>query len=161
MVYSLKKKLYLSNKQVFMGVAELLLKKKQALSDKNLKEGSGFRQQFLKEEAVIALPEGVLYKIIIEGDGVKPSVSSKVKCHYHGTTIQGEVFDSSVDRDLPAEFTIEKLIKGWQLVMPLLNVGSKAIIVIPPDLAYGQEQISKLIGPNSTLVFEVELLEIL
>lgn len=144
-----------------MGVADLLLKRKQELAAKNKAEGAEFRTKFETEHEVVKLPSGVLYKIKEKGLGDLPNVTSKVRCHYHGTNIYGEVFDSSVDRNKPADFVINKLIKGWQEVMPLLNVGTKAIIVIPPDAAYGEQQVSKEIGPFSTLIFEVELLEIL
>ena len=144
-----------------MGVAELLLKRKQELAAKNINEGEIFRSNFASEANVLKLESGVLYKIIEEGSGDLPTVDSKVRCHYHGTNIYGEVFDSSVDRGKPADFQINKLIKGWQEVMPLIKVGSKATIVIPPDAAYGDQQISKELGPHSTLIFEVELLEVL
>jgi len=144
-----------------MGVAELLLKRKQELAAKNINEGEVFRTNFALETNVVILESGVLYKIIEEGSGILPTVDSKVRCHYHGTNIYGEVFDSSVERGKPADFQINKLIKGWQEVMPLLKVGTKAKIVIPPDAAYGDQQISKEIGPHSTLIFEVELLEVL
>jgi len=144
-----------------MGVAELLLKRKQELAAKNINEGEIFRSNFASEANVLKLESGVLYKIIEEGSGVLPTVENKVRCHYHGTNIYDEVFDSSVDRGKPADFQISKLIKGWQEVMSLLKIGSKATIVIPPDAAYGDQQISKEIGPHSTLIFEVELLEVL
>lgn len=144
-----------------MGVAELLLKRKQELAAKNINEGEIFRSNFASETNVVKLESGVLYKIIEEGSGIFPTIDSKVRCHYHGTNIYSEVFDSSVDRGKPADFQISKLIKGWQEVMPLLKVGSKVKIVIPPDAAYGDQQISKEIGPHSTLIFHVELLEIL
>lgn len=144
-----------------MGVAELLLKRKQELAAKNINEGEVFRTNFASENNVVKLESGVLYKIIEEGSGILPNLDSKVRCNYHGTNIYGEVFDSSVDRGKPADFQINKLIKGWQQVMPLLKLGSKAKIVIPPDAAYGDQQISKEIGPHSTLIFEVELLEVL
>ena len=89
------------------------------------------------------------------------NINSNVRCNYHGTNIYGEVFDSSFERVKPAEFQISKLIKGWQEIMPLLRVGTKAKIVIPPSAAYGDKQLSKQIGPNSTLIFEVELIDIL
>lgn len=144
-----------------MGVAELLLKRKQELTAKNVNEGEVFRTNFELETNVVKLESGVLYRIIEHGSGFLPTVDSKVRCHYHGTNIYGEVFDSSVERGKPADFQISKLIKGWQEVMPLLKVGSKAKIVIPPDAAYGDQQISKEIDPQSTLIFEVELLEVL
>lgn len=144
-----------------MGVAELLLKRKQELAAKNLNDGEVYRTNFETEEGVVKLESGVLYKIIEEGSGILPTIDSKVRCHYHGTNVYGEVFDSSVERGKPADFQISKLIKGWQEIMPLLKVGAKAKIVIPPDAAYGDQQLSKEIGPNSTLIFEVELIDIL
>ncbi|WCM42964.1 FKBP-type peptidyl-prolyl cis-trans isomerase [Flavobacterium sp. CBA20B-1] len=144
-----------------MSVAALLLKRKQELAEKNKREGNVYRETFSQQEGVIALPSGVLYRITEEGTGIYPTLESKVRCHYHGTNVYGEVFDSSVERGKPADFQINKLIKGWQEVMPLLKVGSKAEIVIPAESAYGEEQISKEIGPNSTLVFQVELIDIL
>jgi len=144
-----------------MGVAELLLKRKQELAARNLEEGTAYCNAFRNEDGVVELGEGVLYKVIEQGTGVKPAADDRVRCHYHGTNIKGEVFDSSYERGLPAEFSISKLIKGWQLVMPQLSEGTKARLVIPSQLAYGEEQISKEIGPNSTLVFDVELLEVI
>ncbi|MBA5791878.1 FKBP-type peptidyl-prolyl cis-trans isomerase [Flavobacterium sp. xlx-214] len=143
-----------------MGVAELLLKRKQELAAKNLADGMLYLEAFCKNEKGILHDSGVAYKIVKEGVGAKPTLTDTVTCHYHGTNIQGGIFDSSVERGVPATFQINKLIKGWQNIMPLLNVGSKAILVIPAHLAYGEEQKSKEIGPNSTLIFEVELLEI-
>lgn len=144
-----------------MGVAELLLKRKQELAARNLEEGAAYENTFRNETGVIELNEGVLYKVLEEGTGLKPVAGDRVRCHYHGTNIKGEVFDSSYERGTPAEFSIAKLIRGWQLVMPLLSEGTKARLVIPSKLAYGEEQISKEIGPNSTLVFDVELLKII
>lgn len=144
-----------------MGVAELLLKRKQELAARNLEEGAAYENTFRNETGVIELNEGVLYKVVKEGTGVKPAAGDRVCCHYCGANIKGEVFDSSYERGTPAEFSIAKLIRGWQLVMPLLSEGTKARLVIPSKLAYGEEQISKEIGPNSTLVFDVELLKVM
>jgi len=144
-----------------MGVAELLLKRRQELAARNLEEGKAYYDAFRSEDGVVELEEGVLYRIEEEGMGIKPEADDRVRCHYHGTNIKGEVFDSSYERGTPAEFSINKLIKGWQLVMPKLSVGTKARLVIPSRLAYGEEQLSKEIGPNSTLIFDVELLEVI
>lgn len=141
-----------------MGVAEILLKRKQELAAKNLAEGKTYIEEFCKQDDTILHESGVAYKITTKGAGAKPLLTDTVICHYHGTNIKGEVFDSSVERGKPASFQINKLIKGWQNIMPLLEIGTKAILVIPADLAYGEEQISKEIGPNSTLIFEIELL---
>src|SRR5690606_9905985 len=103
---------------------------------------------------------GLQYEILTESFGDKPTAKDTVKCHYHGTTIHGEVFDSSVNRGKPASFPLNRVIAGWTEGVQLMSVGSKYKFVIPSHLAYGEEQISKEIGPNSTLIFEVELLEI-
>lgn len=143
-----------------MGVADMLFKKRRELAEKNLKEGQDFLAENAKKEGVIALESGLQYKILTEGTGEKPQVSSTVKCHYHGTTISGAVFDSSVNRGVPASFPLNRVITGWTEGLQLMPVGSKFVFYIPPHLAYGEEQISKEIGPNSTLIFEVELLGI-
>lgn len=143
-----------------MGVADILFKRKQELAAKNLKEGQDFLEENGKKEDVITLENGLQYEIIKEAEGPKPSITSKVKCHYHGTTIHGEVFDSSVNRGTPATFPLNRVIAGWTVGVQLMSVGSKYRFFIPAWLAYGEEQISKEIGPNSTLIFEVELLGI-
>lgn len=143
-----------------MGVADILFKRKQELAAKNLKEGQEFMEENGKKEGVITLENGLQYEILVEGDGPKPSITSNVKCHYHGTTIHGEVFDSSVKRGTPATFPLNRVIAGWTVGVQLMSVGSKYRFVIPAWLAYGEEQISKEIGANSTLIFEVELLGI-
>lgn len=143
-----------------MGVADILFKRKQELAAKNQKEGQDFMEENGKKEGVITLENGFQYEILTDAEGPKPSITSKVKCHYHGTTIHGEVFDSSVKRGQPATFPLNRVIAGWTVGVQLMSVGSKYRFVIPAWLAYGEEQISKEIGPNSTLIFEVELLGI-
>ncbi len=144
-----------------MGVADLLFKRKQELAAKNLKEGQEYLEENGKREGVVTLPSGLQYEIIVQGDGEKPTAKSRVKCHYHGTTITGKIFDSSVKRGEPAIFPLNRVIAGWTEGVQLMPVGSKWKFAIPAHLAYGNEQISKEIGPNSTLVFEVELLKII
>lgn len=107
---------------------------------------------------VTALASGLQYEVIREGNGVKPGAASKVTCHYHGTLIDGTVFDSSVKRGQPANFPLNMVIKGWTEGLQLMPVGSKWRFFIPPDLGYGNRQVSAEIGPNSTLIFEVELI---
>ncbi|QCX52659.1 FKBP-type peptidyl-prolyl cis-trans isomerase [Elizabethkingia sp. JS20170427COW] len=143
-----------------MGVADLLKKKKQALAEKNLKEGQEFQQKFGEQEGVVTLESGLQYQIITDAEGKKPKAKDTVICHYHGTTITGKVFDSSVERKKPASFPLNRVISGWTEALQLMSTGSKWKLVIPPHLAYGEEQISKEIGPNSTLIFEVELIGI-
>ncbi len=143
-----------------MGVADILFRRKKELAEKNLKEGQEFMKSNAENEGVITLESGLQYEVISEGSGEKPKVIDTVKCHYHGTTIKGEVFDSSVKRGIPASFPLNRVISGWTEGLQLMPVGSKWRFTIPPHLAYGEEQISKEIGPNSTLIFEVELLGI-
>lgn len=143
-----------------MGVADLLLKKKKALAEKNLNEGKAYMEANAKKDTVVTLPSGLQYEVITQGNGDKPKAKDSVTVHYHGTTITGEVFDSSVKRGKPASFPLNRVISGWTEGLQLMPVGSKWILTLPADLAYGDQQISKEIGPNSTLIFEVELLGI-
>jgi FKBP-type peptidyl-prolyl cis-trans isomerase FklB len=103
---------------------------------------------------------GVEYKILRRGDGASPLPIDKVVCHYEGTLTDGTVFDSSYSRGNPAAFPLNQVIKGWQDVLILMKVGSKWKITIPPHLAYGQKGAGKLIGPNETLIFTIELMGI-
>lgn len=109
---------------------------------------------------VTTLPSGVQFQILKEGSGEKPTPTSTVKCHYHGTLINGVVFDSSVERGQPASFPVNGVIKGWQEILPMMPVGSKWKVTIPYQHAYGAQQAGQLIEPYSTLIFEIELLEI-
>ena len=106
------------------------------------------------------LTSGLRYQVLKEGTGAKPSITDTVVTHYHGTFLDGSVFDSSVDRGAPATFPVNGLIRGWTEALQLMSVGSKWRLVIPPDLAYGKRGAGRLIPPNATLIFEVELLDI-
>ena len=128
--------------------------------DKNLKEGEDFLAANKEKAGVITLPSGLQYEIMKEGNGPKPTAEDQVKCHYHGTTIDGKVFDSSVDRGEPAVFPVNRVIPGWTEALQLMPVGSKWKLFIPAALAYGERGAGKDIKPNSALIFEVELLEI-
>lgn len=132
-----------------------------AAGAKLAEEGVTFLKENAEKESVTALESGLQYEIITEGDGEKPTASSTVKTHYHGTLINGDVFDSSVSRGQPAEFPVNGVIAGWTEALQLMNTGSKWRLFIPPHLAYGERGAGGKIGPNATLVFEVELLEIL
>jgi len=124
----------------------------------NMEAGEAFLAENGKRESVVTLPSGLQYEIITQGDGPKPSAHNTVTCHYHGTTIKGEVFDSSVRRRQPASFPLNGVIKGWTEALQLMPTGSKWKLYIPPHLAYGNRGVSREIGPNSTLIFEVELI---
>ncbi len=144
-----------------MGVADLLFKRKKELAEKNANEGLAFREEFKLKEGVIETESGLLYEVITMGEGVKPTMSDTVLCHYHGTNIHGEVFDSSVQRKKPAAFPLENVIKGWAEGVLLMPVGSKFRFVIKPEIGYKDREISKELGPKSTMVFEIDLLGIL
>jgi FKBP-type peptidyl-prolyl cis-trans isomerase FklB len=143
-----------------MSIADRLFQSKQELSNKNLEEGKAFLEANSRKEGVVSLPSGLQYEVIKEGAGAKPGATDKVTCHYHGTLINGTVFDSSVQRGQPATFPLNMVIKGWTEALQLMSLGSKWRLFLPADLAYGDRHVSAEIGPNSTLVFDVELLGI-
>jgi FKBP-type peptidyl-prolyl cis-trans isomerase FklB len=126
----------------------------------NKEKGDAFLAENAKKAGIKVTPSGLQYEIIKDAQGEKPTLESTVKVHYHGTTIDGEVFDSSVERGEPATFPLNGVIKGWTEGLQLMSVGSKYKFYIPSELAYGPRQAGGKIGPNSTLIFEVELLEI-
>lgn len=109
---------------------------------------------------VTTTPSGLRYEILREGSGPRPGPTDVVKVHYHGTTLDGKVFDSSVERGRPTTFPLNRVIKGWTEGLQLMRVGAKYRFTIPPELAYGERGANAKIGPNETLVFEVELLEL-
>ena len=129
------------------------------LSSKYKKEGDDYRAANKAKPGVMTLPSGLQYKVITQGTGPKPSATDSVVCNYRGTFIDGKEFDSSYKRNEPATFPVTGVIKGWTEALQMMSVGSKWQLVIPPDLAYG-EQGRPTIPPNSTLVFEVELVKI-
>lgn len=143
-----------------MSVADLLKAKKAAKAAANLEAGKAFLAENAKRESVVSLGNGLQYEVLVAGEGERPSVRDKVKCHYHGTMIDGTVFDSSVKRGQPATFPLNRVIEGWTIALQLMPIGSKWKLFLPPHLAYGEEQVSAVIGPNSTLIFEVELIDI-
>ncbi|VAW23804.1 FKBP-type peptidyl-prolyl cis-trans isomerase FklB [hydrothermal vent metagenome] len=128
--------------------------------DKNLKEGLEFLSENATKQGVVELPSGLQYSVISQGDDELPKPSDTVRCHYHGTLIDGTVFDSSVERGEPATFPVSGVIKGWVEALQLMPVGSKWRLFIPPGLGYGEQGAGGVIGPNTTLVFDVELLGI-
>ena len=127
----------------------------------NLKAGQDFLAENKSLPGVTELPSGLQYQVLTEGTGNKPSATDTVKCHYHGTLIDGTIFDSSVQRGQPAKFPLNMVIKGWTEGVQLMPEGSKWRFFIPADLGYGNRQVSAQIGPNCALIFDVELLEIM
>lgn len=143
-----------------MGIADILFQRNKDKAEANLKEGMDFLEQNKTKENIVALESGLQYEILKEGDGAQPTASQSVTCHYHGTLLNGNIFDSSVQRGQPATFPLNRVITGWTEGVQLMKVGSKFRFFIPPHLAYGDRQVGSDIGPNSTLIFEVELLGI-
>jgi FKBP-type peptidyl-prolyl cis-trans isomerase FklB len=145
-------------KNFAMGIADRLFNQKNDKAAANLKAGQDFLEENMKKSGVVALPSGLQYEVLVDGSGPRPVATNKVTCHYHGTLIDGTVFDSSVRRGQPATFPLNAVIKGWTEGVALMPTGSKWRFFIPPQLAYGERGAGAQIGPNSTLVFEVELI---
>ncbi len=137
-----------------------IAKKQSDAIAKNKKAGDAFLAKNKKKEGVIESPSGLQYKILKQGSGEKPAAGNSVTVHYKGTLIDGTVFDSSYDRGEPATLSLGQVIKGWQETLPMMTTGSKWQIYVPPKLAYGDRAASELIGPASTLVFDIELISI-
>ena len=125
------------------------------------KQGEEFLAENKKKEGVIALPDGLQYKVLKEGEGKMPGATDQVKCHYEGRFIDGTVFDSSYKRGEPAVFGLNQVIKGWTEGLQLMNEGSKWELYLPYNLAYGEAGAQGAIPPYATLIFTVELLEVL
>jgi FKBP-type peptidyl-prolyl cis-trans isomerase FklB len=130
------------------------------MAEKAQGEGKAFLEANAKRAEVTTLASGLQYEVLTKGEGAVPSAADSVKVHYHGTLIDGTVFDSSVSRGEPATFGVTQVISGWVEALQLMPVGSKWKLFIPSDLAYGAQGAGQAIAPHSTLVFEVELLDI-
>ena len=134
---------------------------RQLAAEKNQKEGASFLAENAKKEGIIVLPSGLQYKILKTGNGKIPTNADTVECHYRGTFIDGKEFDSSYERGEPLAFKVQGgIIAGWSEALKLMPVGSKWQVFIPPQLAYGTRGAGNQIGPNVTLIFEIELLSI-
>jgi len=134
--------------------------KSKAAAEKNLKDGEAFMAENGKNEGVVTLPSGLQYKVLEEGSGKTPAASDTVTVNYRGTLIDGSEFDSSYKRGEPATFPVGGVIPGWTEALQLMKEGAKWQIVIPSNLAYAERGAMPVIGPNSTLVFEVELIKV-
>ena len=141
-------------------INEYFIKLQKEKMEINKKAGEEFLHINKGRAGVVELPSGLQYQVLKQGNGAKPSATDKVKCHYHGTLINGTVFDSSVQRGQPAVFGVNQVIPGWVEALQLMPVGSKWRWVIPSNLAYGEQGAGEMIEPNSTLIFDVELLDI-
>lgn len=143
-----------------MSVTQYLQKLKAEKAEKNKAAGLAFLTANKAKPGVVTLPSGLQYQVLKEGTGPKPTAQDKVKVHYHGMLIDGSTFDSSIDRGEPITLSVSGVIKGWTEALLLMPVGSKWKLFIPSELGYGERQAGPKITPNSTLVFDVELLEI-
>ena len=141
-------------------IQEYMLSQNKEEALKNFEDGLMFHSGNRHNEGVVETESGLQYKILKKGYGKSPGVSDRIKCHYHGVLLDGRVFDSSVERRKPAEFILTDVVRGWSEALLLMTVGAKWRLFIPPDLAYGENGVGGLIGPNATLIIDVELLEI-
>lgn len=132
----------------------------QRIAESQQKESRVFLDEFAKGEGVTKTESGLMYQVVKSGEGESPKASDKVRVHYRGTLTNGEEFDSSYSRGEPTEFQVGQVIQGWQEALQLMKPGDQWKLVIPSDLAYGPRGAGGMIGPNETLVFDVELLEI-
>ncbi|MDH4262283.1 MAG: FKBP-type peptidyl-prolyl cis-trans isomerase [Spirochaetia bacterium] len=133
---------------------------KNNIAEINFKKGQDFLNQNKKNPGVVVRESGLQYQVLKEGKGPKPRIIDKVEVHYHGTLINGEVFDSSVERGETITFPVRGVIRGWTEALLLMNEGSKWKLFIPAQLAYGERGAGSKIGPNETLIFEVQLIRV-
>jgi FKBP-type peptidyl-prolyl cis-trans isomerase FklB len=146
--------------QAMMQLQQEMTQKQGAQGSENQKEGEAFLAQNKNKEGVQTLPSGLQYQVLKEGTGKSPSASDKVTTHYHGTLIDGTVFDSSYERGQPATFPVNGVIAGWTEALQLMKEGAKWRLFIPSDLAYGSQGAGDAIGPNTALIFDVELISV-
>ena len=154
----------LSNEELemaFSQINQLIQQKVAAAAGENQPKGDAFLAENGKKEGVVTLESGMQYEVINAGSGKTPSSTDQVKTHYHGTLIDGSVFDSSYDRGQPATFGVNQVIAGWTEALQLMQEGAKWRLYIPANLAYGERGSQGAIGANETLIFDVELLEVM
>jgi FKBP-type peptidyl-prolyl cis-trans isomerase FklB len=154
------KPLLISEQEAQMVIQTYFQAQQSKAGEKNALEGRKFLAENKKKPGVIELPSGLQYQVLKEGNGEMPKPTDKVTTHYHGTLINGDVFDSSVDRGQPASFPVNGVIQGWQEALQLMKVGSKWKLFVPSELAYGNQGAGQKIGPGTALIFEVELISI-
>lgn len=142
-------------------VNEFFEKMEEKISAGNIEEGKTFLEENKKNPNIITLPSGLQYEILQEGNGKKPQATDRVRCHYEGKLINGTLFDSSIQRGEPAVFGVNQVIPGWVESLQLMSEGSKWRLYIPSELAYGANGAGEMIPPHSTLIFDVELIEVL
>jgi FKBP-type peptidyl-prolyl cis-trans isomerase FklB len=154
------KKLLMTDEQLSAALSTLGTEAQKRQGENNMKEGADFLAANKTKDGVVVLPSGLQYKIITAGTGAKPGPTDTVVCNYRGTLINGTEFDSSYKRGQPASFPVNRVIAGWTEALQMMPVGSNWQLFIPSNLAYGERGAGGSIGPNATLIFEVELLSI-
>jgi FKBP-type peptidyl-prolyl cis-trans isomerase len=150
----------LARQEMFEAINEHQRASLTALAKENKEKGEAFLKANASKPGVVQLPSGLQYQVLKKGDGPSPKATDRVKTHYHGTLIDGTVFDSSVESGQPVSFGVNEVIPGWTEALQLMKVGDKWRLFIPADLAYGVQGVPPDIGPNSVLIFEIELLGI-
>ncbi len=146
--------------QAMMALQQEMAQKQNAAGADNLKAGEAFLAENKTREGVTTLPSGLQYQVLDEGTGKTPSLKDSVTTHYHGTLLDGTVFDSSYERNEPATFPVSGVIAGWTEALQLMKEGAKWRLFVPSNLAYGAQGAGGAIGPNTTLVFDVELIAV-
>lgn len=139
---------------------EMVIQQQEEASKQNMEQGEKFMQQFGEQEGVVTTESGLMYRVMIEGTGKKPTATDTVVVHYRGSLVNGRIFDDSQQRGEPATFSLSGIIPGWQEVLQLMTEGSTWEVVIPSNLAYGERGAPPSIPPNSALVFTIELIEV-
>lgn len=142
-------------------INEFFTRLQQEISEENAKAGKTFLEENAKRPEVTVLPSGLQYEVLTAGTGRKPKATDRVQCHYHGTMIDGQVFDSSIQRGTPAVFGVNQVIPGWVEALQLMPEGSRWKLYIPSELAYGEQGAGGSIPANATLIFEVELIKVI
>lgn len=146
--------------EAFAAINQMVQEQASAAGQENQQAGQAYMAENGQKEGVTTTDSGLQYEVLVAGEGPKPSANDTVVTHYHGTLIDGTIFDSSVERGEPAQFPVNGVIQGWIEALQMMPVGSKWRLVVPPQLAYGEHGSGQVIGPQTTLVFEVELLAI-
>lgn len=151
-------------KQTLLAFQNELIEKQKAelkvIAEKNKEEGEKFLTENKKRKEITTLPSGLQYRVMRDGKGASPKANDTIKAHYMGKLIDGKKFDSSYDRGEPARFAVNAVIPGWTEALQIMKPGAKWELFVPANLAYGEQGIGGIIGPNSTLIFEVELVEV-
>lgn len=146
--------------EAMMALQQEMMQKQSAAGSANKQAGEDFLASNKDKEGVKTLPSGLQYIVLQEGEGKSPSASDTVTTHYHGTLIDGTTFDSSYERGTPATFPVNGVIAGWTEALQMMKEGAKWRLFVPADLAYGAQGAGDVIGPHSTLIFDVELLQV-